>query len=241
MDWPNTLQVDLELILQTLKRLGQPSLKKMLIRNHGVSEPCWGVKIGDLKPMIRRFKNRQDLAYALYDTSNYDAMILAGLIADPKAFKRQDLTRWLENARGGSLASHTVPRLVALGPHAWVLGSRWIELKNTRKRAAGWVVLGMLALSQADESLDMQRLSSWMHRVEASIHDECHEVQDAMNGFLIQVGCGVVALHQRAKEIAARVGRLDLNLGNNACQCPEALAYLERSARKGVIGKKRSL
>ena len=37
MDWPNTLQVDLELILQTLKRLGQPSLKKMLIRNHGVS------------------------------------------------------------------------------------------------------------------------------------------------------------------------------------------------------------
>ena len=62
-----------------------------------------------------------------------------------------------------------------------------------------------------------------------------------MNGFPIQVGCGVGFLHQKAKEVAKRVGQLDLDLSNNACQCPEALDYLERSAWRGVIGKKRTL
>ena len=200
MERTSSIQADFNAVLATLEKLGQPSLKEMLIRNHGVHEPCWGVKLGDMKPLVRKFKHRQDL------------------------------TRWLERARGGSLAGHTVPRLVALGPHAWVLGPRWIELKNARKRAAGWVVLGMLALSRPDDTLDMQRLSFWMQRVGASIHDECHEVQYAMNGFLIQVGCGVEFLYQKAKEVAKRVGRLDLDQGNNACQCPEALAYLKRSA-----------
>jgi len=137
----------------------------MLIRNHGVHEPCWGVKLSDMKPIVRKFKHRQDLAWALYDTGNYDAMILAAMIADPMGFKRQDLTRWLERARGGSLVGHTTPRLLALGSHACILGPRWIELKNARKRSAGWVVLGMLALSRSDDTLDMQRLRSWMQRV----------------------------------------------------------------------------
>ena len=234
MERTSSIQADLNAVLTTLEKLGQPGLKEMLIRNHGVHEPCWGVKMGDMNPLVRKFKHRQDLAWALYDTSHYDAMILAGMIADPMTFKRQDLTRWVERARGGSLEGHTIPRLVALGP-------RWIELKNFRKRAAGWVVLGMLALSRPDDTLDMQRLRSWMQRVGASIHDECHEVQYAMNGFLIQVGCGVGFLYQKAKEVAERVGQLDLDLGNNACQCPEALAYLERSVQKGVIGKKRTL
>ena len=56
------------------------------------------------------------------------------------AFKRQDLTRWLERARGGSLAGHTVRASWLWGLMPWVLEPRWIELKNARK-AAGWVVL----------------------------------------------------------------------------------------------------
>ena len=128
-------QADFNAVHTTLEKFGQPSLNEMLIRNHVVHELCWRVKLGDMKPIVRKFKHRQDL------------------------------TRWLERARGGSLAGHTTPRLLALGPHACILGPRWIELKNARKRSAGWVVLGMLALSRSDDTLDMQRLRSWMQRV----------------------------------------------------------------------------
>ena len=93
MERTSSIQADFNAVLATLEKLGQPSLKEMLIRNHGVQEPCWGVKLGDMKPIVRKLKHRQDLAWALYDTGHYDAMILAGMIADPMAFKRQDLTR----------------------------------------------------------------------------------------------------------------------------------------------------
>ncbi len=93
MERKSSIQADFNAVLATLEKLGQPSLKEMLIRNHGVHEPCWGVKLGDMKPLVRKFKHRQDLAWALYDTGHYDAMIFADMIADPMAFKRQDLIR----------------------------------------------------------------------------------------------------------------------------------------------------
>jgi hypothetical protein len=36
-------------ILEELQGMGSESYKRMLVNNHGVREPCLGVKIGDLK------------------------------------------------------------------------------------------------------------------------------------------------------------------------------------------------
>ena len=65
-------------VLKELKALGNPATKKMLMNNHGVQEPCFGVKIGDMKPIQKRIKTDQPLALELYDSGNYDAMYLAG-------------------------------------------------------------------------------------------------------------------------------------------------------------------
>jgi 3-methyladenine DNA glycosylase AlkD len=67
-------------ILEELKPLGKDSIKKVLL-NQGIREPFFGVKIGDLKPIEKRIKKDYRLALDLYDTGNYDAMYLAGLIA----------------------------------------------------------------------------------------------------------------------------------------------------------------
>ena len=68
-------------IIEELKRLGTESVKKVL-RNHGAREPLFGVKIGDLKKIQKRIKKDYQLALDLYDTGIYDAMYLAGVIAD---------------------------------------------------------------------------------------------------------------------------------------------------------------
>ena len=41
-------------ILDELKALGSESYKRMMMRNHGVREPFFGVKIGDLKKIVKR-------------------------------------------------------------------------------------------------------------------------------------------------------------------------------------------
>src|ERR1700723_636157 len=90
-------------ILAELKPLGRESYKRLLMNNHGIKEPFFGVAVSELKKFQKRIKKDYQLALDLYDTGNYDAMYLAGLIADDERMTREDLQRWGEKAYAGSL------------------------------------------------------------------------------------------------------------------------------------------
>src|SRR5437667_12751071 len=105
-----------EEIVGQLKPLGTDSYKKVL-RNHGVPEPFFGVKIEDLKKLQKRIKKDYHLALELYDTGIYDAMYLAGLIADDSKMTRKDLRHWLATANCGMLSEYTVPWVAAESKH----------------------------------------------------------------------------------------------------------------------------
>ena len=89
-------------IVGEIKPLGTDGYKKILL-NHGVKEPCFGVKIADLKKIQKRVKKDYQLALDLYDTGIYDAMYLAGLIADDVRMTKKDLQRWVKSAYGAAL------------------------------------------------------------------------------------------------------------------------------------------
>jgi 3-methyladenine DNA glycosylase AlkD len=58
-----------EQIVQELKSLGQDSYKKVLL-NHGIQEPCYGVKIEEMKKIQKRIKKDYQLALDLYNTGH---------------------------------------------------------------------------------------------------------------------------------------------------------------------------
>src|SRR6478736_8827870 len=95
-------------IVQELTPLGNESIKRVLLK-HGIKEPLLGVKVEDLKKIQKRIKKDYQLALDLYDTGIYDAMYLAGLIADDARMTKKDLRRWVENANSDSLCNYTVP------------------------------------------------------------------------------------------------------------------------------------
>ncbi|MFT4640032.1 MAG: hypothetical protein ACI8T1_003357 [Verrucomicrobiales bacterium] len=43
-------------ILTELESMGRDSIKKMLMKNHGIQEPRFGVKVGDMKKIQKRIK-----------------------------------------------------------------------------------------------------------------------------------------------------------------------------------------
>ena len=77
-------------ILDELKALGSASTKKVLMA-HGAREPFYGVKVGDLKTILKREKGNQALALELYRTGVSDAMYLAGLMADGNKMTKAEL------------------------------------------------------------------------------------------------------------------------------------------------------
>src|SRR5688572_15937162 len=144
-------------IVNELRTLGSDSYKKILF-NHGIVEPVFGVKIEELKKYQKRIKKDHRLALDLYDTGIYDAMYLAGLIADEAKMTKKDLREWLAKANCDALCGSTVAWVTAESGHGWDLALEWIESKDESIATAGWETLGCLVALRDDAELDVAEL-----------------------------------------------------------------------------------
>src|SRR5207245_4792390 len=135
-------------------------------RNHGVREPLFGVKIEELEKIQKRIKKDYRLALDLYDTGIYDAMYLAGLIADDHKMTKDDLRKWLLKANCGSLCDYTVPWVAAESQHGHELALEWIDSKDEKTASAGWATLSSLVAITDDADLDVAELKRLLQRVE---------------------------------------------------------------------------
>jgi len=226
-------------ILAELKPLGSESYKKLLFKNYGVQEPCFGVKIGDLKKIQKRIKKDYQLALDLYDTGNYDAMYLAGLIADDERMTKKDLQRWVEKAYAGALPGAAVAWVAAGSGYGRELALEWIDSMKPLVAAAGWATLSSLATLKADSELDLPELKRLLQRVQKTIHKAPDAVRYAMNWFIIAVGSSVKPLTEFALQIGEKIGRVTADMGNNSCEVFYAPDYIRKVEKHGSLGKKR--
>ncbi|OWY71879.1 DNA alkylation repair protein [cyanobacterium TDX16] len=225
-------------ILSELKSLGRDTYKKVLL-NHGVAEPVFGVKIEEMKKIVKRVKKDYRLALDLYDTGVYDAMYLAGLIADDAKMTKKDLEHWLAKATSDALAQFTVAWVAAESPHGRELALKWIDSPKENTATAGWATLSGLVAIKDDADLDLAELKRLLQRVQKTIHDAPNLVRYAMNSFVICVGSYVKPLSELALQTAAKIGPVSVDLGNTACKVPGAVEYIRKVEKRGTIGKKR--
>ena len=227
-------------ILAELKPLGSDRYKRVMLK-YGVKEPFFGVKISDLQKIRKRIRKDYQLALDLYDTGNYDAMYLAGLIADDARMTKKDLQRWIANAIHSPLAGSTIPWVAAGSPHGWELALEWIDSKKSLTAAAGWATLASLVSIKDDAELDLPELKRLLERVRKGIHQAPDNVRYQMNWFVIRVGSYVRALTDTAIQVGERIGPVTANLGNNSYEVPFAPDYIRKVQKRGAIGKKRKM
>lgn len=225
-------------ILAELKSLGNESTKRTFLR-HGAQEPFFGVKIEDLKKIQKRVKTNHALALELFATGNSDAMYLAGLIADDAQMTKKDLERWVKQANWHMISECTVAWVAAGSPHGWELGLKWIDSKQEKIMGTGWSTLSSIVLTKPDEELDLAALKKLLTRVTKEIHTAPNRVRYSMNNFVIAVGCGVVKLKEAAEKAAAKIGQVEVDMGETSCQVPLAADYIAKVEARGSIGKKR--
>jgi 3-methyladenine DNA glycosylase AlkD len=213
-------------IMTQLESLGSQQIKNILLK-HGVKEPFFGVKVGDLKPIVKKIKKDYQLAKDLYATGNADAMYLAGLIADDAKMTKKDLQTWVKNAVSNNINEYTVPWVAAEGQHGYELAMEWIDAKEPHVAAAGWATLANLAALKPDSELDMASLKKLLARVEKNIHNAPDRVRSTMNAFIVSVGSYVVNLSAEAITSAKRIG------------VPATIDYIKKAKDKGSLGKKK--
>lgn len=224
-------------IVAELKKLGTEKTRAMWMK-HGAMEPCFGVKVEDMKKIQKRVKVDYAVALELYDTGIADAMYLAGLIADDARMTKKDLQKWVENATWGMVGEYTVPWVASSSPHGREMALKWIESKDPAIAASGWGTYGSLVAIKPDADLDLAEIQALLERIAKTIHQQPNRVKYVMNGFVIAVGCFVKPLHDLAMETGKTIGKVTVDLVGD-CKLPSAPEYIKKFEARSPIGKKR--
>ncbi|MEC1525941.1 DNA alkylation repair protein [Neobacillus niacini] len=227
-----------EEIMQKLEELGSEQTKQTY-NKHGVNEPFFGVKIGDLKKLVKYVKKNLELALKLYNSGNHDAMYLAGLSVNPKQISKKTLQDWAQKAYWYMVAEYTVAQVAAESDYAMELAREWMKSEEEMIAVGGWSTYSNYLSITPDEKLDLSEIRAMLNQVKNNIHGERNRVRYVMNGFVISVGAYVSELSEEAKQVAEYIGKVQVNVGNTACKVPLATAYIKKIEVKNRVGLKR--
>ncbi len=224
-------------VLKQLEKLGTAQTKKTFAR-HGCPEPFFGVKVGDMKKIVKKIKTNTPLAKALYSTGNSDAMYLAGLIANGGELSRKDLDDWVRRATWSMISEYTVAWVASENPYGWELALEWIESPDDKISSAGWNTLAAILSMKDDQELDLRQIEKMLDRVVKTIHQAPNRTRYTMNNFIISLGVHVKPLTNKALEASAKIGKVEVDMGETSCKVPQASEYINKAIAKGHHGKK---
>lgn len=215
-----------------LESYGKPNYRKIYAR-HGIGDNLFGVAYSDLKPMAKRIKTDHALALALWDTDNYDARILATMIADPKQATPDMLEHWVTTHDNYGL-SDAVSSFAARTPHAKAKAEVWSQQADEWISTSGWNLLGQLALN--DKTLPDSYFERYLEQIQREIHGRPNRTRYAMNNVVIAIGTRGPALEGKAIAAATAIGDINIDHGETGCKTPEACSYIRKTVeRKGYL------
>jgi 3-methyladenine DNA glycosylase AlkD len=224
--------------MAALSEMGTETCRNIYLK-HGAPAQTFGVKVGDMKGLVKKIKKNHALALELYATGNSDAQYLAGLIAEPAKFTPELLDQWAREANWYWVSEYTVAWMASESGHGWELAKQWIESPEEKIASAGWATLSCLLGLVADDQLPISALLARIEQVVLSIHTAPNRVRYTMNGFLIAAGVFTEPLHTKALEAAQQIGKVKVDMGGTACKVPYGPEYIPQSIARAGLGKKR--
>jgi hypothetical protein len=227
-----------EQIMKELEKKGSESIRKIFL-NHGAKGPLFGVKVGDLKVIQKKVKKDHKLAMELFGTGIYDAMYLAGLIADESKMSKKDIQQWAEKSPSHGISEYTVAWVAAESDYGWELGMKWIDSPKESIASSGWNTLSGVIAMKPDNELDIALIKKLLQRIVKEIHSAPNRVRYTMNGFVIGVAGFIKELTKVAIEVSKKIGDVYVDMGGTACKVPSAPDYIKKMEARGSIGKKK--
>lgn len=225
-------------VMGELKKKGSASRRK-IYSNHNSAHDMYGVSVVDLKTIAKKIKGRQDLATELFATGNFDAMYLAGIVADGAQMTKKELESWAKEALAPMICEYAVPGVVSESPHARMLALKWIRSRKENVASAGWCTYAAIVSVTEDEELDLAEIRDLLSQVVETIDEASNRIRYCMNGFVIAVGSYVKPLLKDAKRAAKALGKVEVDMGGTACKVPLATEYIGKVEKAGRVGRKR--
>jgi 3-methyladenine DNA glycosylase AlkD len=211
-----------------LEAAGTAQNRKVYAR-HGVKAPCFGVSFANLRKLASKIKTDHALAQDLWATGNHDARVLATMIADPAATDAKQIDAWAKD-----LDNYVLTDAFSgfVGRTRWVhtKAASWAKSKSDHLGQLGWnLVAGMAMFGEDDDDTFFR---ARLETIESEIHSRKNRTRHAMNMALCAIGIGREGLRDEAIKTAKRIGKVEVDHGQTGCKTPDAVAYIQRAARR---------
>jgi len=196
-----------EEILKKLEELGKERTKAMYIER-GAKEPCFGVPVGHLKPIVEAIGTNQELANELFETGIFDAMYLAGILANPNTMSEENFEEWISKAYTSMLSDVAVAVTLSESPLAFKIADKWAKSENELYRSSAWSTYQWVLKSVPDDKLEKEKIHSLLNEAVNILLEETDHVHRVVNDFIAAVGTNYIPLHEEAKQAAAKINEL---------------------------------
>jgi 3-methyladenine DNA glycosylase AlkD len=222
--------MNLQEAMQALEAAGSEQTRKTYAR-HGVpAGKMFGVSYSTLGTLKKKIKHDQTLAKALWATGNYDARILATMVADPKAADDAILDAWAADLDCQSLAKEFATHYVSKTSLAKAKFEAWKDSSNEWLSTAAWTVLANLAVE--DTGLPDIYFEGCLTQISKEIHSRPNRTREAMNNALIAIGVRNATLQDKANNADALIGDVTIDHGQTNCSTPRASLYIKKTLAK---------
>jgi hypothetical protein len=217
--------MDVATAMKALEAAGSESTRKTYTR-HGVTGPQFGVSYAALGKLAKQAGTDSALAVELWKSGNHDARILATMVADGRTLALADLDLFGREVTNKVIAD-AVGRLAARVPSAKETILGWTKSPDEWIGRAGW--MGIAAMVAEPGLFDEAELDGFISSLEKGIHRTKNHVKDARLCLLISIGGISDALEVRALAVARRIGPIDVDHGDTACETPDPLTYIPKT------------
>jgi 3-methyladenine DNA glycosylase AlkD len=226
--------MEIQECLGLLKEKADSSTRKVYL-NGGAKEPVLGVKMGELRKLAQSIKIDSNLAQSLYASGIHDAMMLSGMICDPKQMTRDLLDLWISQANCIMIAERCVAPLVVVRDDAWEIADAWAKQTEDMIACSGFAIYGMLFSHIPDIDLDLPKVKNILNDIESRIKIEKPYLQYAMNNCLITAGIYIQPLNEFCLQMATRIGYIKPTRKVNNCNIQSAFDYITRYAPRAKV------
>lgn len=215
-----------EVLLQ-LESLANESTKAHYIKT-GAHNNLYGVKLGDLRTIAKKFKVNHPLAMELWDTQNIDARLLAILIMNASELSEQELTEMVCSIDFDQVSDWFNAYILKDHPARDMVMSEWLHSKNIWAARSGWSLLAG-KIARDSEGLSISEI---LDRIESEMPAAAPQVQWTMNTALAQTGIHHPAYRNRAMSIGERLGIYRNYPVSKGCTSPFAPIWISEMVKR---------
>jgi 3-methyladenine DNA glycosylase AlkD len=215
----------LQEVMKQMKACGTEQNRKTWGR-YGIQGEMFGVSFANLYKFQKQIKVDHKLAEQLWATGNYDAQVLATLVANPNAMTDKQFEEWAKGLNNNGIAV-MYGKLLIRSPLARKKAEKWHKSKDELIASVGWMLISGLALG--DNELPDEFFYPYLKLIESGIHKQKNRVRYEMNGALITIGLRNERMEKKAMEVARKIGKVIVDHGDTDCKTPDAIEYIART------------